>query len=82
MNEDYKKIITNISNATTIEEIRRNIHSLIGIISVFETNIKNELLYFCRILLILDKNDKNITINDYLLYTEKIINFDKSKLGL
>lgn len=81
MNSDYNKIITNISTATTIEEIRRNTHSLIGLISIFEMN-DSELLYFCRILLMLDKNDKNITINDYFLYTEKIINFDKSKLGL
>ena len=82
INSDYNKIIKKITTSTTIEEIRRNIHSLIGIISIFETNIKDELLYFCRILLMLDKNNKTITINDYLLYTEKIVNFDKTKLGL
>jgi hypothetical protein len=82
MNKDYKKIIQNISNATSIEEIRRNIHSFIGIISIFETNITNELLYLSKMLLMLDKNDKTITIQVYLYYTEKIVNFDKSKLGL
>ena len=82
INKDYNRIITNISNSTSIEEIRKNIHSLIGIISIFETNISNELLYLCRILLMLDKNDKTIELKHYLYYTEKIVNFDKSKLGL
>jgi len=82
MNEDYKRIIKIISNATSIEEIRRNIHSLIGIISVLETSNKNELLYRCRLILLIDKNDKNITLKTYASYIEEIINYDKSKLGL
>jgi DNA-directed RNA polymerase len=82
MNEDYNRIIKNISNATSIEEIRRNIHSLIGIISVLETANKNYLLYRSRLLLLIDKNDKNITLKDYEIYIQEIINYDKSKLGL
>lgn len=82
MNEDYKRIMKIISNATSIEEIRRNIHSLIGIISVLETANNNELLYRCRLILLIDKNDKNITLKHYASYIEEIINYDKSKLGL
>jgi hypothetical protein len=82
MNEDYNRIIKIISNATSIEEIRINIHSLIGIISVLENANTNELLYICRLILLIDKNDKNITLKHYASYIEEITNYDKYKLGL
>jgi UTP-glucose-1-phosphate uridylyltransferase len=82
MKEDYNRIIQNISNATSIEEIRRNTHTLIGTISVFEIYAKNELLLSCINMLNLDKNDKTIKIENYIPYIKEIVDFDKTKLGL
>ena len=82
VSEDYTRYIKKILNSKSIEELRRNIHSLIGIVGVFETSVKNELLYFCKISLQLDKNDKTITIENYTPYIKQIVDFDKTKLCL
>ena len=80
--EEYINFIKNIVNATSVKELRRNIHSLIGIISVFETNLKNELLYFCKFALNEDKNDTSNVLEKYQPYIKQIVEFDKTKLGL
>jgi hypothetical protein len=82
LNNDYNKTIQNISNANSVADLRRHIHSLIGIVSNLYTMQAQELIYLCKTSLILDKNNEKNTLEMYLPCIEQIIQFDKNKLGL
>jgi hypothetical protein len=82
LSNDYKKTINNISTANNVADLRKNIHSLIGIVSNFDTMQAQELIYLCKTTLLIHKDNPEITLEMYLQYTQQIVNFDKNKLGL
>jgi len=75
---DYNECIKDINNNININNIRRNIHKLITIISIFDYNY--EINYICKSILSIDKNYKYIDL--YLPYIEMLNNFEKYKLFL
>ena len=76
---EYMNCLNNIKKSTTISEIRFLTHKLVSIISNL---INNELMYTCKLLLMIDKNHPNITIDNYKPYIDIILNYDKTILGL
>ena len=77
--KDYIDIVKTLSKTQDILLIRQLIHKLIGVIALFE-NTNAELVYYCRILLNIDKTKNDYSL--YVLYIENIVTYDKKKLGL
>ena len=77
--KEYINIIEILKNVITIKEVRFQTHKLVTIISNLHAN---ELMYICKLILLIDKNDTNIQIETYYPYIQEIINYDKSKIGL
>jgi hypothetical protein len=77
--QEYINIIEILKNVITVNELRFQIHKLVTIISNLHAN---ELMYICKLLLLIDKNDANIQIETYYPYIQQIINYDNSKIGL
>uniref|UniRef100_A0A6C0EQI6 HPt domain-containing protein n=1 Tax=viral metagenome TaxID=1070528 RepID=A0A6C0EQI6_9ZZZZ len=73
---DYKEVMANLLNANTILDIRFSIHKLVGIICWLE--ICDEMLYYCKMLLMIDKKDMDIT--KYTPYLDIIIKLDNFPL--
>jgi len=76
---EYNKIMKKLIEIKTIPEIRYQIHKLVGIISSF-TN--KELLYLCKLILMIDKNDLNNTIAQYKPYIQQILDYNQGIIGL
>lgn len=79
---EYSKIIKKLCIINDISQIRYCVHKLIGILKNFYDNTAIELIYYCKLLLNIDKNDANITFNAYKEYINLIINYDRSLFGL
>jgi hypothetical protein len=77
--DEYHNIIKILKKATTIEEIRFQTHKLVGIISNL---CCHELIYICKLILLIDKNNVNISIDSYKLYLEQLLDYDILKIGL
>lgn len=76
---EYKNVIKVLKNSTTIEDVRFQTHKLVGIINNLDAN---ELMYICKLILLIDKNDTHIQMAFYEPYIREIIDYDKSKIGL
>lgn len=79
---EYNKIINVLSKSISIDETRFEVHKLVGVLGNLMITSSYELIYWCKLLLLLDKNDLNIKFNSYKTYIQKIIEFDKSNIGL
>ena len=77
--EEYIDIIKNLTIVKTVTDIRFQIHKLATIINNLHAN---ELMYICKLTLLNDKNNKNITVETYRKFIQQIIDYDKSKIGL
>jgi hypothetical protein len=77
--DEYHNIIKILKNPKTIEEIRFQTHKLVGIISNLHCH---ELIYICKLILLIDKNDTDISIDSYKLYLKQLIDYDILKIGL
>jgi hypothetical protein len=79
---EYKGIINILSVSDSIIDVRFQVHKLIGILSNLLDSSTNELIYYCKLLIMIDKNDTTIKFDSYKPYIEMIINFNNSRLGL
>lgn len=79
---EYNKIMTILSVSDSIFEVRYEVHKLVGLLANLLVSSTNELLYWCKLLLILDKSDLTITMDSYKPYIQEIVDFNKSKFGL
>jgi hypothetical protein len=55
---------------------------LISILIYLQYDFAEELIYLCKILLNIDKNNDKLSITDYRCFINNIIHFDKEKIGL
>ena len=76
---EYIETIYNLQKSVNVEDIRFNTHKLVSILTNITSIPSDELLYICYLLLL---NEKTEDINCYIPYTEQIIQYNKSKLGL
>ena len=77
--DEYYNIIEILKKTTTIEEIRFQTHKLVGIVS----NLRcYELMYICKLILLIDKDNINIPIESYKICIQQLIDYDISKIGL
>jgi len=77
--KDYIEIIQMLSSCQDVAMIRMCVHKLIGLIGYFE-DMNYEMIYYCRLLLNIDKDVNNISL--YFTYLDWIVQYDKKKLGL
>jgi hypothetical protein len=82
LNVEYSKIITKLSITSDIPQIRYYVHKLIGILNNFYDDSAIELIYYCKLLLNIDKKNPLFTIDDYKEYINLIVNYDKTLFGL
>jgi hypothetical protein len=79
---EYKGIMNILSKSDSIIELRFQVHKLIGILANLLDSSTNELMYYCKLLLMINKNDTTLNFDSYKPYIEMIINFDNSRFGL
>jgi hypothetical protein len=79
---EYKSIINILSVSDSIIDVRFQVHKLIGILSNLLDSSTNELMYYCKLLIMINKNDTTINFDSYKPYIEMIINFNNSRFGL
>jgi hypothetical protein len=77
--EEYISCIAELAKKDTCDSIRFSTHRLVSIVCYFsETN--EEILYWCHMLLGLPK--VSTPLGDYTYMVDKIVAFDRTKLGL
>ena len=80
---EYNNIINVLSVSDSIIEVRFEVHKLVGLLmNLLASSNTDELMYWCKLLLSLDKNDLTINIDSYKPYIQTIVNFDKNNFGL
>jgi hypothetical protein len=79
---EYKIIMDILKVSNSIAEIMFNVHKLVGLLANLMVCTTGELMYQCKLLLLLDKYDTSIPVESYQHCIEFILNFQKSKIGL
>ena len=60
---EYSSIINLLSVSDSIIEIRFQVHKLVGLLANLLVPTANECLYWCKLLLVLDRNNTTINID-------------------
>ena len=76
---EYNNIIKILKNPKTVADIRFQTHKLLGIINNLHAD---ELIYICKLILQIDKNNRDISIDVYKPCIKQVIEYDISRIGL